>query len=1064
SPAARNPFKGLRAFNEGDSGDFHGRNGLIEIIVERLATESLLTLVGPSGCGKSSAVAAGLIPALRGGAVDRSDWWTVVRMMPGAHPFAALDVGLSRAAGGGEFLSVLESGPTGILRGVSRIVGEDGLVLLVVDQFEELFSLVEDEDRRKAFLRGLMIALDDPHSPLKVVATLRADFYGRPLEYPDFAQRFTDSVVNVLPLSVEELRSAVIEPAATVGVPVDSDLVGAIVSDVAGQPGALPLFQYSLTEMFQRRDGGPLTVAAYQRLGGLKGALVGRAERIFASFDEFEREAFRQVALRLVSVASEGEATRRRATIHELRALGIEQRTLDVVLGRFGEHRILAFDRDAFTAEPTVEVAHEALLREWGRYREWVEAGRLDLRRRAALTAGTRDWVESGSDDAYLFSGSRLEEFERWRSGTTLQLTDLEKSFLDVAARRRDDELAAQNERSRREEQLARSARRRLVAAVSLVALALVVGIVALFGFEQVPKIALYYEGEDGGINTLAANGMRRSAAEFDLELSIFQPIGTAPGFALRLAAEEVSPGGLVLVVLGGLASQVSEVAVEFSDTSFVVLDANLELAEQAGGLPNLKMVAFAAEEGSYLAGAAAALASTTGKVGFIGGVDFPLIHPFEVGFEAGARAVHEDVSVTIEYLPSSEFDFFSGFADPAGARLLAEGMYDDGVDVIYAAAGISGVGLFEAAAAHRQETGELVWAIGVDKDEYPTVRSDLRPALLTSMLKGFDVASYQVVAEWVAGDLQPGLTVAGLADGGVGLATSGGFIEEYLPRLEAHKETVVSGEIIVPNQRGDVHVDLEALFPRADDQALLSTSPRFPARIVALAVGVVLAGMVIAFLLTRWWPAAGRRSKRFAMIGVALALVSGAVALVIRDGAADRLADQRSGVLADAFELYNAGDVGGHLAYFAEGATVQTPGDAEAEVGDGVEPGMLEGNHITWSSCETAGQSLICDTVLSTTITRVAGVTIPMRGIATFDDENLIERLEYAVVDFLPIAEFEYALSTWLIETDPTLYGLTYDEVGSRRELNQQLYDRLLRAARQFVDESPLYPLTPGS
>lgn len=1055
---ARNPYKGLRAFGEGDSGDFHGRRRLVDEVVERLATDDFLTLVGPSGCGKSSAVAAGLIPALRQGAVDRSDWWTVVRMMPGAYPFASLDVALSRAAGGGEFLSVLESGPTGILRGVSRIVGEDGVVLLIVDQFEELFALVDDETRRRAFLEGLQVALDDPHSPLKVVATLRADFYGRPLEYPDFAPRFTQSVVNVLPLSTEELREAVIAPAAAVGVPVEKDLVAAIISDVADQPGALPLFQYSLTELFQRREGGPLTLADYERLGGLRGALVGRAERIFASFDQSEQEAFRQVAMRLVAVGTEGEATRRRATIAELQGLGVDGQEIDGVVNRFGEHRLLSFDRDALTAEPTVEVAHEALLREWGRYREWIEGGRLDLRRRAALTAATRDWVESGRDEAYLFSGSRLTEFEAWRSNATLQLTDIESDFLEAGTGRRDEQLAAEEERSHREEQLERSAKRRLMAAVAVVAVALVVGLVALFGFEQVPKVALYYEFEDGGINTLTANGVRRAAAEFDLELSIFQPVGTEKDFALRLAAEEVSPGGLVLVGASTLYDLVPVVAPEFPDTSFVVIDASFDLANKGFGIPNLTMVAFSPEEGSYLAGVAAALASETGNVGFIGGMDIPTIHAFEAGFEAGARAVNQDVNVAIEYLQS--------FMDPNGARRVASGMFDAGSDVVYAAAGGSGSGLFEAAADHRGETGELVWAIGVDKDEYPTISAELRPVLLTSMLKALDVTAYQAIADWVAGDLRPGFSVTGLADGGVGLATSGGFIDGYLARLEPYEKSVISGDIVVPNQRDGGFLDLETLFPSTADQEPLAASSRFPARIIALAAGVVLAGVVVAFLLVRWWPTIGRRSKRLVVIGVVLSVGLGAVAGAILGGKAERALERREEVLVDAFESFNAGDAAGYLSYFAQGATVLIPGgEAEAEAGAILEYSIGHGHQETWSGCEELGSLLICDTELTDSIMRVAGVSIPMHCIVFFDENDRIERLEYSVVDAVPMWDLNGDFSAWLMANDPALHFVTYGEVESFMAVeDQQLYDSLVTAVQEFVNDDPKYPLTPAT
>jgi basic membrane lipoprotein Med (substrate-binding protein (PBP1-ABC) superfamily)/DNA-binding SARP family transcriptional activator len=1050
---ARNPYKGLRAFGEGDSGDFHGRRRLVDEVVGRLATDDFLTLVGPSGCGKSSVVAAGLIPALRQGAVDRSDWWTVVRMMPGSHPFASLDVALSRAAGGGEFLSMLESGPTGILRCVSRIVGEEGVVLLVVDQFEELFALVDDEDRRRAFLHGLQVALDDPHSPLRLVATLRADFYGRPLEYPDFAPLFTKSVVNVLPLSAEELREAVIAPAATVGVPVETDLVGAIISDVADQPGALPLFQYSLTELFQRREGGPVSLAAYERLGGLRGALVGRAERIFASFDQVEQEVFRQVAMRLVAVGTEGEATRRRATLEELQGLGVDRQMIDALLGRFGEHRLLSFDREALTAKPTVEVAHEALLREWGRYHEWIEGGRLDLRRRAALTAATRDWLEAGCDEAYLFSGTRLKEFVEWRQASSLSLTESEDSFLQTAIIRLEEEAARELERTERERRLRRSAKLRLRIAFGVALAAVIVGAIALFGFEQVPRVALYYEGEDGSFNSLAANGVRRAAAQLDLEMTEYTPVGTVEGFALRTAAEQVGSQGIVVVNGVVLAEQIPVVAAEYPETKFVVIDWNVPL-------DNVVSLQFATEEGSYLAGAAAVMASATGKVGFIGGVDMDIIHAFEAGFKSGAIAADPSVSVLTEYL-AEPWDF-TGFGDPVAAKAAALGMFRDGVDVVFHAAGFSGLGLFEAAYEYREESGVEVWAIGVDADQYYTVESKLRPVVLTSMTKKIDVAVLEVLNEWVAGELSPGLRVVGLGEG-VGLATSGGAIDAYLESLEPLRQSVESGEVLVPNTQDGKRIELSDVFSLEEGAEAFDPPTRFPLRIYAFVIGTAALVLVAAIVVIRWIPSASPTNRRRALGGVAVAAALVAVVVVV-----PRLLAEEFDPLpvVEKYEAaFRSGDGYAQSDIFAEDARIWTYGRiGSPEVQEESLKSSIVGWLEEWTNCRVFESNVTCDVKATNSMSRLAGVSVVARGYLSFDNDGLIELVDYSVLDYQEIGILELDLTTWLRQNHVDVYDAFFDERGDRVVWDQQSQSRLLEYARRFVNESPDYPLTPGT
>ena len=252
-----NPYKGLRAFDESDSDDFFGRERLVDELVGRMNGDGsgsrLLAVVGPSGSGKSSVVRAGLLPALRRGAVPGSDEWFVTTMHPGARPFEQLETALLRVAVNppASLLDQLSAGPRGILRGVQRALPDDETrLLLVIDQFEELFTLCDDAETRTRFLTGLEAAATDADSQARFVLALRADFYDRPLRHPDFASLIKQSSVTVTPLAGDELEHAIVHPAARVGVEFEAGLVAEIVAEVAGQPGALPLLQYALTELF----------------------------------------------------------------------------------------------------------------------------------------------------------------------------------------------------------------------------------------------------------------------------------------------------------------------------------------------------------------------------------------------------------------------------------------------------------------------------------------------------------------------------------------------------------------------------------------------------------------------------------------------------------------------------------------------------------------------------------------------------------------------------------------------------------------------------------------------
>jgi WD40 repeat protein/DNA-binding SARP family transcriptional activator len=440
-----NPYKGLRAFGEADAADFYGRDALVGELVRALADHRLVAVVGPSGIGKSSVVKAGLIPSLRAGALPGSEEWLVTDMFPGSYPYdelaaALLRVAVERPDG---LVEELARDELGIRRLVKRILPAEGELLLVVDQFEELFTLT-DEATRRHFLAGLTALAADPRSAVRVLVTLRADFFDQPLVYPEFGELLRAGMVAVTAPSEDELAEAIERPARRVGVHYEPGLVSQIVADVRDQPGALPLLQYALTELFDGRASDTLTLEGYVATGGAVGALGHRAEDLYARSRLPAQAACRQVFLRLVGADPTAHDTRRRVRRRELRQLELDPDAVEEILARFGEHRLLTFDREPMTRTPTVEVAHEAILSQWKRLRGWIEERRGDLLLHRRLVEAVAEWQDTGHDPEYLPREGRLAQFEAWVDGTDLALTAGEREFLaearsaaDAAARRR---------------------------------------------------------------------------------------------------------------------------------------------------------------------------------------------------------------------------------------------------------------------------------------------------------------------------------------------------------------------------------------------------------------------------------------------------------------------------------------------------------------------------------------------------------------------------------------------------------------------------------------------------
>jgi len=419
-----------------------------------------------------------LIPQIRRGALPGSANWFIIEMTPGSRPLEELEAALLRVAVNppASLLPQLREDERGLVRAVKRILPNGASseieLMLLIDQFEEAFTLVENEVERTQFLNILAAAARDSASRLRIVTTLRADFYDRPLLYSGFGELVRESTEVVLPLTREELQQAIVEPAERAGLGLESGLVTAIMMDVGEQPGALPLLQFALTELFERRDGRWLTLKAYQEIGGVSGALARRADELYEALDEVGKVTARQLFLRLVTLNEGSEDTRRRVRQDELLSLQGDERTMQKVIDLFGKYRLLTFDRDPATRTPTVEVAHEALIRQWTLLRGWLQKDREGLRIQRRLTAAAEEWQNAGQDPSYLASGTRLDQFEVWSKETELALTGKELAFLDASLAERVKQQAAEEARKAKEAALERRSRNFLRALAVVLSLA----------------------------------------------------------------------------------------------------------------------------------------------------------------------------------------------------------------------------------------------------------------------------------------------------------------------------------------------------------------------------------------------------------------------------------------------------------------------------------------------------------------------------------------------------------------------------------------------------------------
>jgi tetratricopeptide (TPR) repeat protein len=450
------PYRGLEVFDVEHAPFYFGREALTEWLINELRLKAsgeenrFLAVLGASGSGKSSLARAGLVAALKKGALESSVKWPIVVLKPGRAPLESLSVALAGLPGGAalikdtrDLLNIKAFGddPKSLhtfarlaLRGEPR----SRRLCLLVDQLEEVFTLCEDEAIRCAFFDNLRYAGTIADGQAIVVVTMRADFYGRCASYAALAAAISDHQLLVGPMNEDELGRAIERPARLAGGEFEPGLVAMLLKDVKGQAGALPLLEFTLLELWGQREGRRLTVGAYRALGELQGALENRADHVLRQFDAAHREICRRIFLRLTQPGEGSEDTKRRASFRELVPAGTDPMAVEGVVRRLADARLIITECDPKTASlVSIEVSHEALIRGWAQLRDWIDADRAGLLLQRQVTEAAREWQANGRESSFLFSGSRLVEAREWAKTDAALLDAQEEAFLHAGVRRR---------------------------------------------------------------------------------------------------------------------------------------------------------------------------------------------------------------------------------------------------------------------------------------------------------------------------------------------------------------------------------------------------------------------------------------------------------------------------------------------------------------------------------------------------------------------------------------------------------------------------------------------------
>ncbi|MEO1466625.1 MAG: ATP-binding protein [Cyanobacteria bacterium J06633_1] len=457
-----NPYKGLLAFQSEDGGRYFGREGQIkklwnlfrtlhEKITQPEPPLRLLPILGPSGCGKSSLARAGLIPELAQRPLPGKSQARVMVLVPGTHPVEALATVLARVATNDpipvaktkEFEQVLkETNDTTTdtiiydgLRRIANVLPEIAVspLVVLVDQFEEVYSLCEDTTERQIFIENLIHAAADRAGSVSVLITLRSDFLGETQRHPTLNQVIAKQGAIVPAMSEEELRRAITKPAELAGHPLDKAVVNLLLEQTQGREGALPLLQFALTRIWEGLKKGVEPNKTLEDVGGVGGALADEAERIYQSLDDREKQIARRIFLGLVQLGEGTSDTRRRANVGSLVSYKDQSEYVKRVIDRFANPGVRLLTLSSEQGTETAEVTHEALFVNWGQMKEWLDNSRSDIHFQHRLNEAARIWHENGRPKGNLWHPPDLDLLEKYYQRASDNMTFLQVEFFQTS-------------------------------------------------------------------------------------------------------------------------------------------------------------------------------------------------------------------------------------------------------------------------------------------------------------------------------------------------------------------------------------------------------------------------------------------------------------------------------------------------------------------------------------------------------------------------------------------------------------------------------------------------------
>jgi len=516
------PYKGLRHYDESDAAQFFGREVLVDRIVARVIESRFVAIVGASGSGKSSLLRAGVVPALHGSGEGRES--SVYVLTPTARPLESLGIAIARGTDApGTTVSLVDSlaaGDRGLRLMLAASTGPNVDAYLVVDQFEELFTECHDEGERRSFVDNLL-ASRGPEGAAAIIVTLRADFYEQCARYTGLRDLLAAQQEFIGPMTAQELRRAIEEPAGRGGWEFEPGLVDLILRDMADEPGALPLLSHALLETWERRSARTMTLRGYAESGGVQGAIARTAATVYnQQLSDEEREVAKGIFLRLAAFGDGPQNTRRRVQIRDLAQTSEARSTVDRVL------RILANARLVSIGVDSVEVAHEAIFREWPALRQWLNDDRDGMRIHRHLSLAAQEWDETGRESGELYRGSRLGQALEWSGVHAGQPSALEREFLEASAG------DATRERVEREEEQRRkldAVRRNVFMLSGAFLIALVLAVTAIFF------------GEQARTSALATQVLARTSLSRELAAAAVSQLGIDPERSVLLALQAVS-------------------------------------------------------------------------------------------------------------------------------------------------------------------------------------------------------------------------------------------------------------------------------------------------------------------------------------------------------------------------------------------------------------------------------------------------------------------------------------------------------------------------------------------